>query len=178
MLPTSVYSSLSPFQVSHFLTFLSSSLISQNDSWDPKLSWLSAIAPNMQHGNILDPRNPHAEQLVWKPYCTHCMLEEFLDCLIDTSTKSSATHEAFLNPTFPWGFISIWGFSPSCSVSYDFHAEGFHELFLKKQNKQPKAATVRVRLSTGILKQHVHFPPKPSTEDIMTMKAETKIKKA
>lgn len=70
------------------------------------------------------------------------MPEEFLDCLIDTSIKASATHEAaFLNPTSPWGFISIWGFSSSCSVSYDFHAEGFHGLFLKKQNKQPKAAT-------------------------------------
>lgn len=132
---------LSPFQASHFLTFLSSPLISQNDSWDPRLSWLSAIAPNMQPGNVLDPRKPHTKQPVWKPYCTHCMPEEFLDCLIDTSIKSSATHEAaFLNPTSPWGFISIWGFSPSCSVSYDFHAEN-HGLLLKKQDEQPKAAT-------------------------------------
>lgn len=133
---------LYPFLASHFLTSLSSPLISQNDSWDPRLSWLSAIAPNMQHGNVLNPKKPPSKQPVWKPYCTHCMPEEFLDCLIDTSIKSSATHEAaFLNPTSPWGFISIWDFSPSCSVSYDFHAEGSHQLFLKQQNKQPKAAT-------------------------------------
>lgn len=131
---------LYPFQASHFLTFLSNPLISQNDSWDPRLSWLSAIAPNMQHGNVSDPRKPHTKQPVWKPYCTHCMPEEFLDCLIDTSIKSCATHEAaFINSTSPWGFISIWGVSSSCSVSYGFHAEGFHGLFLKKQNnpKQP-----------------------------------------
>lgn len=133
MLPNSVYFSLSPFQASHLLTFLSSPLISQNDSWDPRLSWLSDIAPNMLHGNVLEPRNPHTKQPVWKHYCIYCVPEEFLDYLADTSIKSSTTHEAsFLNPTFPLGFISIWGFSPSSSVSYDFHAEGFHGLFPQK----------------------------------------------
>lgn len=87
------------------------------------------------------------------------MPEEFLDCLIDTSIKSSATHEAaFLNPTFPWDFISIWDFSPSCSVSYDFHAEGSHGLFLKQQNKQLKAAT-QGKTQHRDIKTACTFPP-------------------
>lgn len=40
-------------------------------------------------------------------------------------------------------------------------------------SKQPH----RVKLSIGILKQHVHFPPTPITEDV-TSKAETTIKNA